>query len=319
MCRGTVLRLVITAAGVLVCAFAVVAVVNGASEWEAADRGGKGGTMAAVKSDAAPRAASEAAVAKVEKTLAAVQERLMQLQSQELHLNMEVLKAQQKANESRADAAGRGANPPPGRGGRGGADSPEYRKACVWAAQQNQALDARCLSLVKTMQGLAKESPGLSAELQARLGETTARAAAKHRAILEKMGSLYNAAGEWKSALAAYMQVYQDLPEDQRAREPNLQQTIAELCERVQDYKTAALLYKSILDGMPEGRRWRNWPLCDRLGRALERAGDLKSALAVYKSVLEAMPPDRRDSDRGPANDINRRIADLERQLGVKP
>jgi tetratricopeptide (TPR) repeat protein len=301
-----------------------------------ADPGGKGEPAAEAKSNAAKTDASEATVAKVEKTLAAVQERLTQLQIEQSRIEIEVLKAQQKVNESRADAGtpgGRGPNPggrgpnlggrdpnmPPGQGMLRAADSPEYRKACVWATQQYQVLDTKCLSLVKTMQGLAKESPGLSAELQARISEMAAKVAAKRRAILEKIGSLYIAAGEWKSALAAYMQAYRDLPEDQRAKESNLQQTLADLCEKVQDYKTAAILYKSILDGVPEGQRWRNRPLCDKLCRALERAGDLKSALVVYKSMLEAMPPNMRDGDQGPANDINRKIENLERQLRGKP
>jgi len=213
---------------------------------------------------------------------------------------------------------GRDPNMPPGQGTLRAADSLEYRKACVSAAQQYQVLDTKCLSLVKTMQGLAKESPGLSAELQARISETAAKVAARRRAILEKIGSLYVSAGEWKIALAAYMQVYKDIPEDQRAKESNLMGTLADLCEKVQDYKAAAFFYKSILDGLPEGQRWRNRALCDKLCRALEQAGDLKSALAVYKSMLEALPPNVRDGDRGPATDLNRRIENLERQLGGK-
>jgi acetyl esterase/lipase len=213
---------------------------------------------------------------------------------------------------------GRDPNMPPGQGTLRAADSLEYRKACVSAAQQYQVLDTKCLSLVKTMQGLAKESPGLSAELQARISETAAKVAARRRAILEKIGSLYVSAGEWKSALAAYMQVYKDIPEDQRTKESNLMGTLADLCEKVQDYKAAAFFYKSILDGLPEGQRWRNRALCDKLCRVLEQAGDLKSALAVYKSMLEALPPNVRDADRGPATDLNRRIENLERQLGGK-
>jgi TolA-binding protein len=281
---------------------------------------------------------------KIEAQLGAIQERLTQLMNEEMNLTISLMEMQQKANQlienpdKAADELSKGLGTPKLR---------EYKAILMQSASRLQALDAKYVSLIKTMKGLEKDRQHAEAQQQARIDELSTRVAAKHKANVEKIATYYERVGQPRIAIGIYIELYQSLPESKRDR--NLKEKIAAMSEKCGDAKSALVMYKAILDAVPEKDRHKERALCDKLSglyekggdtkaalgvyqnfipekeclkdRALcekmggmyEKIGDAKAALAMYRAALEAIPPDKRDTD---GKGLKDKIASIEKKSG---
>jgi len=107
----------------------------------------------------------------------------------------------------------------------------------------------------------------------------------------EKIGGLWERAGDLRSAVAIYEAEVQVMTELKRPSEARLvRQKVADACEKLHDYKKAAAAMKAIYDDIPAAQRGQNLNFMLRLASLFEEAGDNRSALGMYEDVEKALP-----------------------------
>ncbi|MBM4019586.1 MAG: tetratricopeptide repeat protein [Planctomycetes bacterium] len=314
-----------------------------------------GAALAAAKAEAgadtAKPAADEAAVQKMEKQVAGVQDRMSALQQEEFNISMVTLKGQQAAIQG---IEGQGLDKVRDELAKGSHNKEhlEYRAAMLAAAQQWQAFAekySRVLSMIKTLERDRDKAP---AEMQTKIDELSKRAQDKYRSLLEKVADFYDKCAEFRQALQIYASLYQSLPENKRDR--GLKEKLGDLYERTGDLKSALALYKGIFDAIPEKARFKDKNAClklagvyekmgdvrnaaliykgfwdavaekdrtkerstgEKLGDICEKAGDMKSALDLYKACLASIPADKQEKDGA---GLRKKIYNLEIKLGLR-
>ena len=243
-------------------------------------------------------------VERIETQLESVESRMISLQEQEFTLTMQIMQAQQKAQQGLKEpgkAAEQLAN------GERGKALLEYKAVMISWAGQLQAFDGRLFPLQKTVAGLQRDRDKAPEVLRARIDAVAGRVEGKHRTNLEKIANMYEQVAEWRGALGIYLKMYKDIPEARRKTDWGMITKLADLYEKLGDNRNALLLYKGVLDAKKEKERFNDKNLCDKIGGLYSKMGDYRSALAIYKGHFETIPKKGRYNDR----DIGGKLADL--------
>jgi len=262
-----------------------------------AKAGADGASPAAGKSD-------EGGGSKIEKTIATIQDRLMQLQNEEFQVSMEALKIQQ-AGQQGVDSPDKARDELAK-----GNTKPEYRaykQALITAASKWQNFDARFAPLASQVKGLEREREKAPADVQAKIDDVTKKVMDKHRSLLERIADLYEKCADYRDALQAYQMILKDVPQNKLAAERPLREKIAGCYKGMGDFKTAFASYKAIFDGIPEKDRMKDKKIGTAMVDCLEKMNDLKDALELCKALLAATPGDK---------DLTNKVAEIEKKGG---
>ncbi|MBL7139424.1 MAG: hypothetical protein ISS74_00795 [Planctomycetes bacterium] len=218
----------------------------------------------------------------ISKKIQVIDERLSALQQQEFALMGKIMEMQQKANSLVDDPS-----KVPGRlakGDRSG-DLMKFKAFIVASAQQVQRFDAQFLPLIKQVQQLQQKTQDAPEPIKVQVEGVASRVMGKHRTNLEKIANLYEQAGEWRPALAHYLQVYAMIPESERLKENELTESIADMYHRLGDYKHSLALYKALFEAKPEKQRYSDTKFAEKVADAFLQGGDPKTALEMYRQV----------------------------------
>jgi len=220
----------------------------------------------------------------ITKRLKPIEQRLSALQQQEFALMSKVMEMQTKANAAVEDPSKL-----PGRLAKGerSSDIMKFKALVCAAAQQVQRFDAQFLPLIKQVRQLQAKTKDAPELVQAQVEAVASRLMGKHRTNLEKIANMYEQAGEWRAALAHYLQVYAMIPEAERLKEKELTESIADMYHRLGDYKHSLALYKGLLEAKPEKQRYNDTKFAEKVGDACVKGGDLKTALEIYRNVYD--------------------------------
>jgi len=254
------------------------------------------GTSAAWAADGADTSAGGDAAVKLEKQLAAAEERYTALQTEELELSVKLMQAQQQAlaaveNPSRV-------NEELAKGG-GGKGVREYRSILMASAAQWRAFEAKIKSLDGQTKTLARERDKAPAALQGRIDQLVINVGAKHRAVLEKIADAYDKVGDYRNALTINLAILNSVPEDKRAAERTLVERIATLHEKSGDLRKALETYLSVYKTVPENKRGGSErKLTEAIAGLCEKLGDPKAALDLLRLVYNALPKDKKEDEK---------------------
>jgi len=227
-----------------------------------------------------PSATTEAGE-RLEKQVAALEEKLMTLTQQDMDLQLAIAKAVMKATEAlgnkpkfKLDKDNERKLTPEMR------EQQKILRACV---QQIQALDARYSQLMSAVRTLQRDRA--AAELKQRLERLDQQIQTKHRVNLTKIGDLQAQACDFKPAVGTYTGVLASLPESDKQERENLKYKIAGAHEESGDYRQALTVYKELYDAMPASERAAQLNLMLRMASLYERNSDYKKALELYQEV----------------------------------
>ena len=185
---------------------------------------------------------------------------------------------------------------------------PEYRKALLTAAGQWQQLYVKLQPIAGLGKALERDRPKASPEIQTLIDQLLGRIQEKGRNIQDKMGELFEKAGDYKQAVACYVALYQGIPEAKRAGEKKLLEKIVTLYTALADAKDALVCYKLLQAALPENERNKDVGMGLRICDVLEKANDYRTELQLLQALHAANPGDKGVSDR---------IAKIEKKAGV--
>jgi tetratricopeptide (TPR) repeat protein len=266
-------------------------------------------TGAAPKDDT-KSSGSEALIARIEKQMGAVQDRMTELQNEEFKVSMGIMQAQQKATQALKDPA---KAPDELAKGNKTRELLEYRNVMVQAAQAWQGFAEKFQRCVNMMKALERDREKAPADLQAKIDELNNKVDAKYRSLLEKAADCYDKVAEFRSALGIYLAIFQSIPEAKRATEKDLMLKIAGLYGKAGDVRNALATYQNALAGVPEKERFKDKKTGEQLANLYEKAGDLKSAFLTLKGTYEAVPEkDRYTKEKG----LGEKLGGLYEKLG---
>jgi hypothetical protein len=249
--------------------------------------------------------ADEATLAKIEKQILNIEDRLKSLRQEEAQASLAQVTAQGAAKGADIDEIRKQL-----------ADGSrkkvhlEYRAAMQGAAAQWLALSEKYERIIGTTKALERDRDKVPPSLQMKIDDLSKRASDKYRSTLEKIVTCFTRCADYKNAVQAQLIIYQMTPESNRDREMKME--LAALYKGAGDLKNSVALYKSILDGVPEKDRLKDRKLVEEVVNAYRDAGDLRSALALYKGLWEAIPGEERGKDAG----LSRDFADLCEKAG---
>jgi tetratricopeptide (TPR) repeat protein len=237
-----------------------------------------------------PKKEEETPADRIERQLKNLQERFQQVSIDEMKLTMELMAAQQQANELR----------------------PEARKPVLrQIAERMLGFGKHFAALVKSLKPLEKDKAQATPEQRKRIDELADRIYAKYRSDTQKVAERFEQLGDTRAAYETWTAYYQAMPDYRRDR--GLKERLAQQAEKCGDlYGTRALL-KSIFEAVPEKDRYRDRGLGEKIGDLEVRLGDWTKALALYQRLLEALPADKRDTD---GKSLKEKIAIIEKKLG---
>jgi hypothetical protein len=249
--------------------------------------------------------ADEATLARIEKQLLSIEDRLKGLQQEEGQASLAQVTAQGAAKgadieEIRKQLAS----------GSKKKDHLEYRAAMQGVAAQWMALSEKYERIIGLMKPLERDRDRVTPSLQMRIDNLSKRASDKYRSTLEKVATCFTRCADYKNALKAQLIIYQMTPEANRSREMKME--LAALYKGAGDMKNSVALYKSILDAVPEKERLKDRKLVEEVAKACRDAGDVRFALALYKGLWEAIPEKERGKDAG----FGREFADFCERAG---
>jgi hypothetical protein len=271
------------ALGLLVCA-------GWAASWPATATAEEKAPAKAPAGADAPKP-DETAVAKIEKQITGIEDRMKNLQQEEFQVSMAAVTAQKVADGADVEKYRQELEK-----GSKKREHLEYRAAMESAAGQWRAFAEKYERIVNMTKALERDRDKASPEVQTRIDDLAKRANDKHRSILDKIISNYEKCADYRSAAQTYMSVYQATPEAKRDR--GMRQRLAELSERCGDVKGALAMYKAMFEAMPEKGRLKDRQFVEKFAVLYEKAGDVKNALAMYKAMFEAIPEKDRMKDR---------------------
>ena len=175
---------------------------------------------------------------------------------------------------------------------------PEYKKALLTAAGQWQQLYVKLQPIAALGKTLERDRAKAPTELAPLIDQLLGRIEEKGRNIQDKMGELFEKAGDYKQAITCYMALYQGIPEAKRAGEKKLCEKIADLYFKIEDFKDSWLYYKTLLGSMPEDERYKNGGLGLRMCDVLEKLNDYRTELQLLQALHTALPGDGGITDR---------------------
>jgi hypothetical protein len=254
----------------------------------------------------APKA-DEAAVAKIEKQITGIEDRMKSLQQEDARASMAQVAAQGAAGGADVEEIRKQlAN------GSKKKEHLEYRAAMESAAGQWKALSEKYDRIVNMAKTLERDREKATPALQAKIDELSKRVADKYRSTLEKVVTCFTRCANYKNAVQAQLIIYQMTPEAKRDRE--MKKELAGLYKNAGDTKNSLALYKSMLDAVPEKERFKNRQLVEEVAAACKDAGDFHAAIQLYKGLLDAIPEKDRGKDKNP--DLSKALADLYEKSG---
>jgi tetratricopeptide (TPR) repeat protein len=220
------------------------------------------------------------AVARAEKQIAELEERLMAVLGDEMDVQVAVNSAEMKARETVKDPAAASDELSKGH------LTPQLReygrimRACV---QQLAAIEAKYAAILGSVRALQRDSA--AADFQDRLKILEGRVGPKHRTSQIKVADFLVKAGDTKAAIFAYNTVYQSLgPKDDTERK-SVKEKIASTYEKGGDFKNALSNYKTVYESLPDDHRYDDLNLMLRIASLYERTGDFANALQMYQDV----------------------------------
>lgn len=280
-------------------ALGVLAAAAWAAAWPATG-------VAAEKTEDKPAAgadapkADEAAVAKLARQIANIEDRLKGLQAEASQVSMAEVAAQGVAKgedigKIREDLE-KGSRKP---------EHLQYRAAMESVAGQYRALAERYERVVGMTKTLDRDREKAPADKQAQIDDLSKRAGDKYRSLLEKIVDVYEKCADYRNAVQVYPALYQATPEAKRDRP--MKQKLCDLYKKVGDARNAAAMFKSILESIPEKERYKDRKFVDEGAALCKDAGDFRTALLLYKALWDAIPQKDRAKDR----DLGEKIGDL--------
>jgi len=246
---------------------------------------------------------------KIAKQLQPIEERLSALQEQEFGLMCKMMEMQQKANSVVPDLSKL-----PARLAKGerSSDIMKYKAILCASAQQVRRFDAQFLPLIKQVRQLQAKTHNAPDPIKDQVEAVATRVMDKHRANLEKIAGMYEQAGEWKPALAYYLQAYGMIPKAERLKEKELTESIADMYHRLGDYRHSLAFYKGLLEAKPEKQRYSDTKFAEKVADACVQGGDLKTALDIYRQVCNKIS----DKNEKGKRDRERILKKIERLKG---
>jgi len=276
---------------------------------------GKNLILAAAKESPSPgKTPEDAAAAKIDKQLAALQEQFAALSTEESQTLMKTLMAKKTAMDSGKIEDTNTVRDEMAKG-KIKAEWRDYRQVLTASAQQWEVMAQKFARLSAQLKPLELDRDKASPDAQAQIDTLGKRLADKHRSLSEHAGDCYYDAAEFKKALPIFTALYQEIPEDKRAAERTLTEKLADICDKTGDPKSAMRLYETTYKAASEQVRksWTMHGVRNRLAAIYEKAGDFKAALDLYKVSLENFAPEKRDTDGKWLKD---KVAALETKLG---
>jgi tetratricopeptide (TPR) repeat protein len=175
---------------------------------------------------------------------------------------------------------------------------PEYRQTLLTAAAQWLALYQKLQPISAQAKILERDRAKATPELQTLIDQLVGRIDEKGRNIQEKVGELYESAGDYKRAVACYTAVLQGIPEAKRSGEKKLFSKIVKLYADMGDARNALLFFKALQPTLPENERYRDGGMGLRICDLLEKVSDFRTEYDLLKAMNEANPGDKGVADR---------------------
>jgi hypothetical protein len=235
--------------------------------------------------------ADEAFIAKLEKQIQGVEDRMKNLQQEEFQVSMAAVKAQSVADGADVEKYRQELEK-----GSKKREHLEYRAAMEASAGQWRAFTDKYERIVSMAKALERDRDKAPPALQTKIDDLIKRANDKHRSLLDKVMSSYEKCADYKNVLQIYQLIYQTTPEAKRDRA--MKKELAGLYKKAGDTKNSLALYKSMLDAVPEKERFKDRGLVEEVAVAFKDGGDLRTACQLYKALWESIP----EKDRGKEN-----------------
>lgn len=221
--------------------------------------------------------------ARLEKQVAAAEEKFAAIEKQAIDLQMNIAKAVMKATEAlgnkpkfKFDSSGERKPTPEMR------ELQKVLRACV---QGVQTLDARASDLLGAVRTLQRDRA--AAELKDRLDSLEAKIQTQHRANLLRIGDLEGQAADYKLAISSYNAALGTVPESDPHERASIKSRIAVANENAGNIRQALTMYKELYEAMPAEHPDLNLML--RMAQLYERDSDYKSALEMYQAVKKSL------------------------------
>ncbi|MCX5682186.1 MAG: hypothetical protein NT049_00660 [Planctomycetota bacterium] len=230
----------------------------------------------------------EALVAKIEKQIQVIEDRMKNLQQEEFQISMASVKVQTVADG--ADVAKYQEELAKGSTKK---EHLEYRAAMEASAGQWRAFADKYERVVGMAKALERDREKAPPALQTKIDDLIKRANDKYRSLLDKVMSSYEKCADYKNALQIYLPIYQATPEAKRDR--TMKKELAALYKKAKDIKSSLALYKSMLDAIPEKERFKDRGFVEEVAAAFKDGGDFRTACQLYKVLWESVP----EKDRG--------------------
>ena len=242
----------------------------------------------------------------VSEQISRINEKLMELQTQEFDLTMKIQQAQTQAQKGLED---------PGKAtkqleeGKRSRELMKYKAVLMASAQRVQQFDRRLVPLERQVQVLQKKQDKVAKPMQAMIDQTAARVQAKRRGNLEKVARFYEQAAEHRQALRAYLQVYSMIPENERDKNEDLIKSIGELCRKAGDPKRALTFYNKIFEAKDPKERYKDKKLAEKVADLHAQVGNGRAAVTIYRGMLDHIPNDQKH--KGEREKIMKKINQL--------
>ena len=279
---------------------------------------GKNLILAAAKESPSPgKTPEDAAAAKIDKQLAALQEQFAALSTEESQTLMKTLMAKKTAMDSGKIEDTNTVRDEMAKG-KIKAEWRDYRQVLTASAQQWEVMAQKFARLSAQLKPLELDRDKASPDAQAQIDTIGKRLADKHRSLNERAGDCYYDAAELKKALSIFTALYQEIPEEKRVAEKTLTGKLADLLDKTGDAKTALRLYEGLYKAASETDRkaQSTFETRKRLAALYEKMADYKTALDFYKGLLETIAPEKQDTA---GKWIKDKIAAIETKLSQGP
>jgi hypothetical protein len=242
---------------------------------------------------------------KFTRQVAAIQEQLSTLQSEEISLNLNADRAIGAAAQGVEDLNAAAENLFRNKMFKG---LPEYRQALLAAAVQWKQLMGKYEKVFAMGAALQRDRPKAPAEVQPAIDQILGRLQEKKRNLLEKLAGLCERAGDYRSAALYDAAILETVPADKRLAERKLREKIGDLFFKLEDYKDSLTYLMALFNDILKKDSQRNpdlgWKICDVLDKAHEYATEY----AFLKALAEANPDQGRLKDR---------LRDLQKKVGA--
>jgi tetratricopeptide (TPR) repeat protein len=285
------------AVGLLVCA-------GWAASWPVAAPAEEKAPAKAPAAADAPKP-DETAIAKIEKQITGIEDRMKTLQQEEFQVSMAAVTAQKVADGADVEKYRQELEK-----GSKKREHLEYRAAMESAAGQWRTFADKYERIVNMTKTLERDRDKAPPEVQAKIDGLAKRANDKYRSILDKVMSNYEKCADYRNVLQIYQAIYQSTPEAKRDR--GMKKELAGLYKKAGDAKNSLALYKSMFDAIPEKERLKDRGFVEEVATFYKDMGDFRNALLLYKALWDALP----EKDRGKDGNLGKALAEMYEKVG---